>query len=118
MATLSFDFDGCLSRTDVQEFVQQLKNDDHRILIITNRYQNKSNKDLYEVAAKLKIAKHNIYFCEMLGKHRFIGPGMQLALHADDDWLDCELVESECGIPCVKMFGNPEWRQQILNLIK
>lgn len=118
MAVISFDFDGILSRTDVQEFAKELKSRGHRILIITNRHGNKSNSDLYRIADEIGIKRHHIYFCEMLGKHRFISPGMQIMVHADDDWIDCELVSEECGVPTVKMFGNPNWKEEILNHIK
>jgi len=114
MATISFDFDGTLSRSDVQQFVLEIKKLGHRVLIITNRKSNKSNSDLYAVADRLGIKRHNIFFCEMLGKHRFITPGLQIALHADDDWLDCDLVES-IGTPAVRMFDNPDWCQEILD---
>lgn len=118
MATVSFDFDGTLSRSDVQEFARELKKAGHRVIITTNRYQDKSNADLKFVAKSIGIKEHLVFYCNMLGKHRFLTPALQVTVHCDDDWLDCELVELECGIPCVKMFGNPNWRQDILNLIK
>jgi len=116
--TISFDYDATLSRADVQEFAKHLKSLGHRLIICTNRYSNKSNDDLKAVAKELGIKSHNIFYCEMLGKHRFLSKAMQIAVHADDDWIDCDLVAQECGIPTVKMFGNPNWREEILSYLK
>jgi hypothetical protein len=117
MVTVSFDFDGTLSRTDVQEFAKDLKKAGHRIIITTNRYQDRSNADLKAVAKSVGIKEHLIFYCNMLGKHRFLSPAHQVTVHCDDDWIDCEMVEHECGIPTVKMFGNPDWKKQILEII-
>ena len=118
MATISFDFDGCLSRTDVQEFAKQLKKHGHRILIITNRYSNRDNSYVYDVAKSVGIKEHHIWFCDMLGKNRFIRPGMQIDVHLDDDWIECDLIEEDCGVKCIRMFGNPNWKEELLEIIK
>ena len=117
MATISFDFDGTLSRSDVQDFAIEMKKAGHRTMIITNRHEDSDNKFVYEVAKKVGIKDHHVWFCNMIGKHRFIRPGMKIDIHLDDDWIDCELVEQECGVPCVKMFGNPNWKEEVYKIL-
>lgn len=102
--TISFDYDQTLSRPEIQELAKELKSLGHRILIITNRESRKNNSDLYEVASKLGIKDHHIWFCEMLGKDRFIRPGMQIDYHIDDDFIERDLIEMNCDVKCLDSF--------------
>lgn len=111
--TISFDYDGTLSRPEIQSIAKELKSKGHRVLIITNRLSNKSNSDLKKVAKEIGIKEHHIYFCEMLGKDRYIRPSMQIDYHIDDDFIECEMIEAYCETKCLDS-NDPDLRNKLL----
>lgn len=99
--TISFDYDQTLSRPEIQDLAKYLKAHGHRILIITNRESRGKNSDLKSVAESIGVKDHHIWFCEMMGKDRFIRPGMQIDLHIDDDFIERDLIEEYCEVKCM-----------------
>jgi hypothetical protein len=120
MSTISFDYDGTLSRKGVQEFAGEMIDAGHKVIIVTNRANDKTNhnKDLFEVAKNLGIPKNNINFCEGLGKVRFMHPFLKIDVHLDDDWVDCEDIYLVHGIETVNVSGNPGWKEEVLLKLK
>ena len=118
MSTISFDYDGTLSRKGVQEFAKEIIRSGHKVIIVTNRVSTQSHSDLYAVAKSLGIPKKNINFCEGLGKVRFMHPFLRIDVHLDDDWIECDSIYETHGIETVKMFGNPGWKEEVLLKLK
>ena len=118
MSTISFDYDGTLSRKGVQEFAGEMIDAGHKVIIVTNRVSTGSNADIQAVAKSLGIPKNNINFCEGLGKVRFMHPFLKIDVHLDDDWIECDSIYDTHGIETVKMFGNPEWKEEVLLKLK
>ena len=117
MKTISFDFDGTLTRPEIQQMAVELKSQGHRTMIITNRYARANNDIVYKIAGEVGIRDHHIWFCDMIGKNRFIRPGMKIDVHLDDDFIEREMIEAECGVMTVDS-TDPEWRQKLLELIQ
>jgi hypothetical protein len=102
---VSFDFDGTLSRHDVQVYASSLVDDGHEVWIVTSRWDLdnldrrwKSKKtgepwehqDLFEVAEWCGIKKEHIHFTNRKKKCQFLEDN-QFVFHLDDD--DLELIE-------------------------
>ena len=77
---VSFDFDGTLSRKDVQVFAKDLVNEGHEVWIVTSRFSDEAakkdnwhwilgqNQKLFDVAQECGIKKENIQFTCMKSK--------------------------------------------------
>lgn len=93
---VSFDFDGTLSRSDVQEFAKSLVNSNYDVWIVTSRiatepaldkgwhWIERQNKELYDVAESVGIKKENIIFTEFVDKIQYLS-GKNFIFHIDDD---------------------------------
>ena len=125
---VSFDFDGTLSREDVQEFSTSLINDNHEVWIVTSRQNTedalarghhcveKQNQQLFDVADKCGILRENIAFTAHQDKIIFL-KDKGFLFHLDDDIH--ELMEIKYGgDPCIPV--NVEyfsWKEICLELI-
>jgi uncharacterized HAD superfamily protein len=89
MNQVSVDFDGTLSRKDVQIYIATLIARNIKVFVITSRFK-KRNQDLYKVTNKLKIPKDQIIMTERKPKVYFINK-LNLVWHLDDN--DYELSE-------------------------
>ncbi len=99
---VSFDFDGTLSRKDVQEFAKELVNQGHEVWIVTSRFDDESamkknwhwiqgqNQNLFDVANDCGIKRENIKFTCMESKSIFL-KDKGFIFHLDDD--DIELMD-------------------------
>lgn len=94
--TITVDFDGTLSRHDVQEFVKELMNEGINVWVLTSRYDdlhkhryphNPTNEDLYKVTDKLGIHRGNIRFQCMRPKAEYLRDS-NVVLHLDDDFIE------------------------------
>jgi len=93
---VSFDFDGTLSRKDVQEFAKNLVQSGYEVWIVTSRiatepalakgwhWIERQNQELYDVAENVGIKKENIIFTEFVDKIEFL-KGKNFLFHIDDD---------------------------------
>ena len=96
MKKISFDYDGTLSRTDVQSFAKSLVENGHDVWIVTSRiatepalkkgwyWIEKQNEELYGVAEKCGIPKDKIVFTEHVDKIVFL-KDKGFTFHLDDD---------------------------------
>ncbi len=125
---VSFDFDGTLSRKDVQEFVTYLVSLGVEVWIVTSRcdtelalskgwyWVENQNKELYEVAELCGILIERIKFTEFVDKIDFL-EGRGFLFHLDDDpdelW---EIVKSGdlCKAVNIEHF---EWRNSCLEAL-
>lgn len=82
MYKISIDFDGTLSRKDVQEFTKELIDLGVDVWICTFRTK-EYNDDLYFITDSLGIPRDKIIFTEMCDKSEFLDDSF--ILHLDDD---------------------------------
>jgi len=125
MKKVSFDFDGTLSRNDVQDYAKSLMNKGLDVWVTTSRYDeenkhlyrfNPTNEDMYKVTDKLKLSREKIIFCNMQDKvdimsHDFIW-------HLDDDWYELNCINARSKIIGISVFGNSKWKLKCNKLIK
>lgn len=93
---VSFDFDGTLSRKDVQEYAKSLVNSGVEVWIVTSRFDDENamkknwhwikgqNKNLFNVADECGIKLDNIQFTCMESKSIFL-KDKGFIFHLDDD---------------------------------
>ena len=126
MKKVSFDFDGTLSRIDVQKYAKTLLDKGIEVWIVTSRNHEKNaenlqwNDDLYEVAKSLKIPKSQIHFMnwwltendkwEFLKDHAFIW-------HLDDDFTELKKIKRNTKTLGISCFGNTTWKRKCDKLI-
>ncbi len=126
---VSFDFDGTLSRKDVQKYAKSLVSKGYDVWIVTSRFDDETamsknwhwiegqNKTLFNVADECGIKKENIHFtcgeskCVFLKDKGFL-------FHLDDD--DFELMDifeskEKCRAIHVDHF---EWKETCENILK
>jgi len=90
---ISFDFDGTLSRKDVQKYAKILILIGHDVYITTSRCDSENkvyysikydNSDLFSVAETLGIKKENIFFTAGCFKNKYLIDN-KFEIHFDDD---------------------------------
>jgi hypothetical protein len=93
---VSFDFDGTLSRKDVQNFAKGLVESGYDVWIVTSRiatepalvkgwhWVERQNQELYDVAERVGIKIDNIIFTEFVDKIEFL-KDKDFIFHIDDD---------------------------------
>lgn len=126
---LSFDFDGTLSRKDVQDFAKSLVNIGHDVYIVTSRISTepalkkgwhwieKQNQELYDVAQKVGIKKENIIFTEFVDKINFLSR-KGFTFHLDDDEEELiQIFESEDSCQGINV-EHSSWKQKCESLLK
>lgn len=96
--TCTFDYDGTLSRPDVQEYAKQLIDMGIDVSVVTSRYDelhihgykgqidpsNWNNNDLWEVVDRLGIPRWKVYFTNMEWKSEYL-MGTNVIWHLDDN---------------------------------
>lgn len=117
---VSFDFDGTLSREDVQEYARDLIDKGIEVLVVTSRYDednkhlypaNPTNEDLYEVTDKLGIPRENIHFMNMELKADFLKEKKNVDWHLDDDEIEVDEINKIGGfISGIHMGSDWQWR--------
>ncbi len=114
---VSFDFDGTLSREDVQEFAKELVNDGHEVWIVSSRSEMKivmngevvqRNEEVFNIARDCGI--ENIHFTNMGAKVYFL-ENKGFSFHIDDD--DVELMDIlDSGDGCLPINVNySDWKE-------
>lgn len=91
---ITVDFDGTLTRPEVQSFVRKAIADGHKVVIVTSRHTEKVsnmmygenlsgwNSDIIELGTKLGCDK--IYFTNQVDKYKYVAP-LNSDIHLDDD---------------------------------
>ena len=94
MIKITFDFDGTLSRKDVQEYAIELIKKGIDVWVLTTRYDelnkhryepNPTNDDLWEVIDSLKIPRWKVRFTNMEWKANYL-LHTNVLLHLDDNY--------------------------------
>ena len=126
---VSFDFDGTLSRKDVQKFAKILVNTGYDVWIVTSRFDDESamkknwhwikgqNQNLFSVAEECGIKLNNIHFTCMKSKSHFL-KDKGFIFHIDDDvdeLMDILNSKDSCKTVNVDYF---EWKENCENILK
>jgi hypothetical protein len=128
MKKVSFDFDGTLSRTDVQSFAKSLVENGHDVWIVTSRiatepalkkgwhWIERQNEELYDVAKKCGIPKDKIVFTEHVDKIVFL-KDKGFTFHLDDDEHELMMIlESKDSCSPLNV-GHFEWEENCKQLL-
>jgi hypothetical protein len=121
---VSFDFDGTLSREDVQEYAKELLSKGIDVWVCTSRAKNpkikhggiilEPNKDLYEVTDSLGISRDKIIFTEgKLKVDNLEFREQQFLFHIDDDSVEVDvmsLYEHSCKTIAVNAYTDYQSR--------
>lgn len=124
MVNVAFDFDGTLSKKSVQEYAKSLiERGDVAVWIVTSRFKDSSNTDLYKIASEVGIPVERIVFTGWVNKGEFFkGSEEEFLFHLDDDFVELEFISEaflgELPVPVpISCFGNPQWKVQCEDLI-
>ncbi len=114
---VSFDFDGTLSRPDVQAYAKELIERGIEVIVTTSRYNeekkhlyrsNPTNDDMYAVTDNLGIKRENVHFTNMEDKVDYLQE--DVAWHLDDDEYELGLIyDSELLIDDIDV-KDDDWR--------
>ena len=135
------DFDGTLTRRDVQEYVRELLSRNIDVWILTYRFDelhmkqwqgsafnHNYNKDIFHIADYLGIPYHKIIFTNMQSKAEYL-KGTDVIFHLDDDEFTVEDINIENGfgqsIAYItrgifvgnSQLDNTNWKQQCESLL-
>jgi hypothetical protein len=121
---VSFDFDGTLSRKDVQEYAKELILLGMEIYVVTSRYQylnredglSVDNSDLWKIVNKLGIKPKNLVFTEMKWKSEFFKDNNEFAFHLDDCYSELIRIQKASKVPAISVNGN--WKKKCNKAIK
>lgn len=125
---VSFDFDGTLSRKDVQDFAKELIGKGIDVWIVTSRISTepalekgwnwieKQNDELYKVAESVGVVKDKIVFTEHIDKIVFL-KDKNFVFHLDDDEHELILI-MESKDSCVPLnVGHFSWKENCLEVL-
>ena len=116
MIKVSFDFDGTLTRPDVQAFAKELVKKGVEVWICTNRFQeNSNNDDLIRIAKDVGVA--HAKFCGYEDKYKFFKQHYFL-FHLDDNFQIARDIDNKTDTIGICIFGNTLWRERCVELLK
>lgn len=126
---ISLDFDGTLSRKDVQKYAKELVNRGFDVHIVTSRHSDEAakeagwqwilnqNKSLFDVAEDCGIKEENITFTNGRDKIEYL-KDKNFKFHLDDDEIELMLI-FESDEKCVPLNVNhSDWREHCENVIE
>lgn len=110
--SISFDYDGCLSREDVQEIAKDLIKRGFDVKVITSRMEDHKNQDLFRVVTQLGIKK--VIFTNLEKKYLFTD---NVDIHLDNDRKELFLIarSHDCFIVDVTVAG---WEDSLNDKLK
>ena len=132
---VSIDFDGTLSRKNVQKYAKELIESGIDVWITTARFEkeedyteefcNKYNiisvkedhKELFTIASSLSIKKENIHFTNRELKYRYLR-NKGFIWHLDDDWQELIAIKNNTNETGILVFGNSHWKDKCNKLLK
>lgn len=120
---VSFDFDGTLTRLDVQRYARLLSKMGIEIHIVTARHQthdlNKNDhEDLWRVANKIGIFDENIHFLNCADKSKFfIKQDSDFIFHVDDNWFTVDDINEHTDVISICVLDDG-WVMKCDELIK
>lgn len=108
---ISFDFDGCLSKEDVQKEARKLMLEGYDVIVTTSRMMEHKNQDLFNVTENLGIK--TVIFTDFGDKSPYM---YDVDIHIDND--DTELMIIARTTPCeVLNNNNLNWKEKLHTLL-
>jgi len=126
MKIVTFDFDGTLTKKNVQKYATKLINNGIDVWVITSRYceltkhlypNNPTLDDLWNVIDTLKIPRYKVIFTRMLPKADIL-ENTKVMWHLDDDSFEIDEINERCKTIGINVALNSKWKtkcNQILN---
>lgn len=125
MKKVSFDFDGTLSRPEVQEYASELIRRDVDVWVVTTRYDenhkhrygfNPTIDDLWDVVDRIGIPRWKVRFTCFEWKYTYLN-GTSFAFHLDDNLEERKYFRiHSCDIPFVYV-ESADWRDRCEDLL-
>lgn len=120
---VSFDFDGTLTRLDVQRYARLLNRMGLEIHIVTARHKahdldKNDHQDLWMVANKVGILDRNVHFLNCADKSKFfIKEDNDFIFHVDDNWFTVDDINEHTDVTSVCVLDEG-WLMKCDELIK
>ena len=125
--SVSFDFDGTLSRPDVQIYAAELVRRGLRVWVVTARYDenhqhryaaNPTNADLWAVTQQVGIPKHQVRFQNMRPKAEYLD-WTHFVWHLDDDPVELSQIQHSklCQVVGIDAFAGG-WKAKCERLLR
>lgn len=133
MSRLSIDFDGTMSRPDVQKYAKELVDRGYEVWIVTRRYDTlerytedflfkykimdlrEEHKYLFDVADECGIPRNQIQFMNMEDKWKFF-KGKDFIWHLDDDKQEIRDINAYTNTIGISVMGS--YRNKCERIIK
>lgn len=120
-SSVSFDFDGTLSRPDVQQYAAELIRRGLNVWVVTARFDenhqyryqnNPANTDLWAVTDALKILPQQVRFQNMRPKAEYL-EGTRIIWHLDDDPVELSQMQKStcCSVVGISVLSGG-WQQK------
>lgn len=126
MRPVTIDYDGTLTRKDVQEFVGHLVTAKVKVFIITSRYDELhkhlypgmvTSQEVFILAGKLGIPISRVIFTNMESKGIYL-KNTNVIMHLDDDESHLqELIDEGCKTVGINVKSNT-WLEQAYHVMK
>lgn len=122
---MTVDFDGTLSRADVQKYVKRLIFHGHDVFILTSRYDdlhahnypiNPQNADLYNVASACYIPLHRVIFMNMRSKYEYLFNSI-VDIHIENDNVEIEEILHHTKTNCIDV-NKKDWFKNLEILLR
>ena len=125
---VSFDFDGTLSRPDVQEYAKFLIDQGVEVRVTTTRYDEMhahkygddyphTQDDLWEVVDRLGIPRQHVRYTNMEWKHWYLN-GTAFIFHLDDNTHEFAHARyNSCKVPMIQV-NSGTWQRKCNGLLQ
>lgn len=120
---VSFDFDGTLTRHDVQQYAMDLINLGFEVYICTSRFSpdnapsKEFNDDLFKISDEIGIKRDNIIFTNYADKSEFLKDN-GFIFHLDDDNIELLFIKNDTDVIPIYLFNNKHWKIDCEEVIK
>jgi hypothetical protein len=124
---VSFDYDGTLALSHVEEFAKELVDKGYEVWVVTSRVSDEDsvlhpwggtdrNKDLWESCKRIGIPEYRVKFTAFADKIEFL-EGMGFLFHLDDDLYELTaIMESKDSCQPLNV-GHFEWKENCLEVL-
>jgi len=96
--SVSFDFDGTLSRNDVQAYAEECMDKGCDVWVVTSRFDDsksrEGNADLFAVTDSLGIPRDKVVFTNMEWKYEML-KSLGIDVHLDDYFVELNMLKTE-----------------------
>ena len=116
---VSFDYDGTLSLSYVEEFAKELVDKGYEVWVVTSRADDEPtnlNNDLWESCKRIGIPKTQVKFTKFVDKIEFL-KGNNYLFHLDDDLYELiTIMESKDSCKPLNV-GHSDWKENCIEVL-